>query len=77
MRDIQASAITQAVAKLCEQANFVLGEDVTRALKTAAATEESPLARETLSQLLENARIAEQERRPLCQDCVTAVVVLD
>ncbi len=77
MRDIQASLITQTVARLCEQANFVLGEDVITALQKAEATEESPLARETLGQLLENARIAQEELRPLCQDCGTAVVFLE
>ncbi len=77
MREIEASSITQAVAQLCQQANFELGEDVIAALKQAQQTEESPLGREVLSQLLENARIAKQERLPLCQDCGTAVVFLD
>ncbi len=77
MREIGASAITQAVAELCQQANFVLGEDVLAALKQAQQAEESPLGKEVLSQLLENARIAEQERLPLCQDCGTMVVFLE
>jgi len=77
MREIQASAITQTVAQLCQQANFELGEDVLTALKQAQKTEESPLGREVLSQLLENARIAREERLPLCQDCGTAVVFLE
>ena len=77
MREIEASAITQAVARLCQQANFVLGEDVVAALKQAQQTEESPLGREVLGQLLQNARIAEQEHLPLCQDCGTAVVFLE
>lgn len=76
MREIKASAITQAVAQLCQQANFVLGEDMLAALKQALETEESPLGKEVLSQLLENARIAEQEHLPLCQDCGTVVVFL-
>jgi len=77
MREIQASAITQTVAQLCQQANFELGEDVLTALKQAQKTEKSPLGREVLSQLLENARIAREERLPLCQDCGTAVVFLE
>jgi fumarate hydratase subunit alpha len=77
MREIEASAITQAVAQLCQEANFVLGEDVIAALKRAQQTEESAQGREVLSQLLENARIAKQERLPLCQDCGTAVVFLE
>jgi fumarate hydratase subunit alpha len=77
MREIQASAITRTVAQLCQQANFELGEDILTALKQAHQTEESPLGREVLSQLLENARIAAEERLPLCQDCGTAVVFLE
>jgi len=76
MREIKASTITQAVARLCQQANFVLGDDVLAALKQALQTEESPLGREVLSLLLENARIAKAEHLPLCQDCGTAVVFL-
>ena len=77
MREIKASAITQAVARLCQEANFELGEDVLAALKKAHKTEESPLGKEVLSRLLENARIAQEEKIPLCQDCGTAVVFLE
>jgi len=77
MREIKASSITQTVAELCQQANFELGEDVLSALKQAQQTEESPLGQQVLSQLLENARIAQQERVPLCQDCGSAVVFLE
>jgi len=77
MREIEAGAITKTVAELCQQANFVLGEDVLNALKRAQETEESPLGKEALEQLLENARIAEREQLPLCQDCGTAVVFLE
>ena len=77
MKEIEASAIAQAVARLCQEANFVLGEDVLATLKQAEQTEESPLGREVLSQLIENARIAQEERLPLCQDCGIAVVFLE
>jgi fumarate hydratase subunit alpha len=36
--------------------------------------EESPAGREIFRQLIENARIAAQERIPLCQDCGLAVI---
>ena len=77
MREIKAGVITEAVAELCQQANFVLGEDVLAALECARQTEESPLGREVLGQLMENARVAEKEHLPLCQDCGTAVVFLE
>jgi fumarate hydratase subunit alpha len=77
LRNIKASAITKAVAQLCQEANFVLGDDVLAALKQAQQTEKSPLGREVLSQLIENAKIAQEERLPLCQDCGLAVVFLE
>jgi len=77
LRNIKASAITKAIAQLCQEANFVLGEDVLSALKRAQQTEQSPLGKEVLSQLIENARIAKNEQLPLCQDCGIAVVFLE
>jgi fumarate hydratase subunit alpha len=77
MKEIKASAITQAVARLCQEANFDLGEDVLAALKKAQKSEASPLGKQFLSQVIENAKIAAKERIPLCQDCGTAVVFLE
>jgi fumarate hydratase subunit alpha len=77
MRQIKAQEITQAVAKLCQQANFELGDDMLQALKKAREKEESPLAKDILDKLIENAEIAREERLPLCQDCGTAVVFLE
>ncbi len=77
MREIKASDITEAVARLSQEANYRLGEDVIEALRQAVKNEESPLARETLNRILENAEIAEKGQFPLCQDCGTAVVFLE
>lgn len=77
LREIKAAEITDTVARLCQQANFELGEDVLAALKKAQQSEVSPLGREVLGQLIENAGIAQQEKLPLCQDCGTAVVFLE
>lgn len=77
MRDIDASLISQTVARLCQEANFFLPDDVLQSLKEARNKEESPLGRQTLDQLLENARLAQEERLPMCQDTGTAVVFLE
>ncbi len=77
MREIRASQITRVVSRLCQEANFLLNDDVLKALKHAQKTEESPLGRKVLGQLIANAEIADQERLPLCQDCGTAVVFLE
>ncbi len=77
MREIDASDITAAVRSLCQEANFDLPDDVLDALRKAAEREESPTGREILRQCLRNARIAREERVPLCQDTGFAVVFLD
>jgi len=77
MREIKAAEITKVISDLCQEANFQLGEDVLTALKKALKTEESPLGREVLTQLVQNAKIAKDERVALCQDCGTAVVFLE
>ncbi|MEE9583717.1 MAG: fumarate hydratase, partial [Dehalococcoidales bacterium] len=76
MREIEAKNITEAVARLCQQANFELGGDVLEALGKARQKEKSPLGKDALDKIIENAQIAREESLPLCQDCGTAVVFL-
>ena len=76
MREIGAQRVAEVVADLCQKANFFLPKDVLEALRRARETEESPLGRETLDRILENAEIAASERIPLCQDCGATVIVL-
>jgi fumarate hydratase subunit alpha len=68
MRNVNVELITESVKKLCMDANYFLGEDVVEAIKNAVGKEESPLGREILKQILENAEIAKNEQMPLCQD---------
>jgi fumarate hydratase subunit alpha len=77
MREIEASLITKTVAGLCQEANYVLGEDVLTALQDAEQREESPRGKDVLSRLIENARIAKEEQLPLCQDCGVAAIFLE
>jgi len=74
MREIKASDISAAVAELCVSANCELCDDVYQALKDGAAREESPLGKDVLCQLVENADIARSEQVPMCQDTGIAVV---
>ena len=74
MRTIFAAEITKAVAELCIRANYDLPADVHRAIEKALESEESPAGREVLAELLENARIAQSDEIPICQDTGVAVV---
>lgn len=77
MREIHCQDITDTVSQLCQEANFYLGEDVLEALRQARETEESPVGREVLDQILKNAEIASTEKLPLCQDTGFTVVYLE
>lgn len=74
MRRIESHSVADAVARLAVDACCVLGDDLVSALEAAATEEESPLGKEILAQLLENARIGKEERVPVCQDTGVAVV---
>jgi len=74
VRDLDVRDITAAVRELCITANHDLPRDVYDALVAACAAEESPVGREVLGQLVENADIAARDRVPICQDTGFAVV---
>jgi len=77
IREIKAKDITETVSQLCQRANFELDEGVLAALKHAQQAEQSPLGKEILHQLVENARVAEAKSLPLCQDCGSAIIFLE
>jgi fumarate hydratase subunit alpha len=74
MRQIEVKTIIAAVKNAAIMANYELDEDMLAAFTRGEQEEESPAGREIFRQLLENARIASQERIPLCQDCGLAVI---
>ena len=73
MREIHVSAVTDAVAKLCMEANYELEPDMLRAFDRALGTERSPAGRQVLQILKDNAELARTRRIPYCQD--TGMVV--
>ena len=77
MGEIVYQEIVDTVARLSMEANYYLGEDLLAALRRVKEEEESPLGREVLDQILENAQVAAEERMPLCQDTGMTVVYLE
>lgn len=77
IRTVNAADITSTVARLCGEADLLLPADVKAALENSRSKEESPVGREILTRLLENADIAADENMPICQDCGLAVVFVD
>ena len=77
MRYIEFDKVVKTVESLCISAAYELGADVLEALVKAAQKESNPSAVKILNQLIENARIAKDERIPLCQDTGLAVVFVE
>lgn len=77
MREINVKKITNAVKKICLDANFILPKDVRKALKESFKNEKSKIAKEMLCQIIENDRLAEKEKIPMCQDTGLAVIFLE
>jgi fumarate hydratase subunit alpha len=77
IREISNKEIIKVVRDLCIDANYNLGDDVLRAFDRAIEAEESATGREVLNELIENARIAREEKAPICQDCGLAVVFIE
>ena len=77
MRDIHVSAITDAVKKLCMDANVSLEPDVLRAFDRALGTERSPAGKQVLQILKDNAELARTRRIPYCQDTGMVVCFLE
>jgi len=77
LRYIDYEKIVETVGQLCISAAYELGRDVIGALEAAAEKESNPVGSEILNKLIENARLAEAEKIPLCQDTGLAVVFLE
>ncbi len=77
MREIEAQAITKAVADLAVKACCILPKDVYDGFKQAREKEPSPVGQAILDQLILNADIARDENMPICQDTGLAVVFVD
>jgi fumarate hydratase subunit alpha len=77
LREIEAGEITGAVRDLCIEANTRLPEDHLAALRRALEEEESPLGREVIGELLENARVARERCVAFCQDTGYAVFFVE
>lgn len=77
IRKIKAQTVTSTVKQLFLDCNYFIGEDVMCALKKAKETEESPVGKNVLAQIIENNQIAAEEKIPLCQDTGMAILFVE
>lgn len=74
MREINAQDITNAVAKLCVEANLHLPEGMRECIENARKLEKSELCKSVLGDLEQNLIAADELSVPICQDTGMAVV---
>jgi len=74
MKTITFEQIRDAIAAMCQRANFELSEDMRVALRAGAERETKALAKNTLFRILQNADVAAERRLPMCQDTGLIVV---
>lgn len=74
MRTVCCRDITQAVARLCIQANTLLPPELQLALEAGRRNEQSPVGQAVLEDMIENYRYAHRCSVPICQDTGMAVV---
>jgi fumarate hydratase subunit alpha len=77
MRRIHVDQITDAIARLAQETNYFLGEDVCQRIADQKEVESSDLAKDILSMIEQNIKIAGEEGIPLCQDTGVACVFLE
>ena len=77
MKEINVEDIARAVADLAVRACCCLPQDMVDGMHKAHEAEPSPVGKNILEQLLENAAIAASNGIPICQDTGLAVVFAD
>lgn len=77
MREIDVKQVTSVVAKLCKDSCYYLPEKLLAFYKKAIDVEESPLGKEILSIIVENAELAKAKDVPICQDTGLTVVFME
>ncbi|MDR2494329.1 MAG: fumarate hydratase [Spirochaetaceae bacterium] len=76
MRIIETAGITEAVRRLCIEANRNLPSDVRECIRRAAAEEPWEPAKDTLEKIVANFELAASRGVPVCQDTGMACVFL-
>lgn len=74
MREINAQEITEAVARLCVEANLHLPDGMKECIANAREKEKSELCKSVLGDLEQNLIAADELFVPICQDTGMAVV---
>jgi len=77
MKEISDRQVIDLVEKLCIAANCYLNKDIEQELSKRLDSEVSPLGKNVIQTIIENAKIAREEQIPICQDTGMAVVFVE
>ena len=77
MRVVQAELISKTVSELCKEACYVVTPDMRAAFEKARENESSPIGKDILGKVLQNADLAQKRIAPICQDTGMAVLFVD
>lgn len=74
VRTLSVEKISEAVARLCSEANRRLPASVSERMNAFGKEEDSPLAKSVMADLCRNLELAAENQLPVCQDTGMAVV---
>ena len=77
MKVVKLTQVRDRIKDIVQEANFDLQEDVLRVINELAKKEESPAGKEIFNQMIDNAKIAREEKLGLCQDTGLAVFAVE
>jgi len=77
MRKLHSSAVTDAIRRMCVEANSVLPVDVRCSIADCHSRESWPPAKDALGRLIENYEIAQDAGVPVCQDTGVVCVFVE
>jgi len=77
MKTISLSEVKDKIKDMVQEANFELQDDVYDVINDMKRKEESPAGQAVFDQILENARIAKDEKLGLCQDTGLAIFFVE
>jgi len=77
MREIEVSVIEKAVCELCIKANLYLSSDLEECISCSSKAEISPVGKEVFADILENIKVARDEKISICQDTGMAVIFVE
>lgn len=77
MREIDVKVIEDKIRELAIEANYYLPRDIKETISFAKKEEDYPVARDILEKIEENYKIAESEKKPLCQDTGMACIFIE